>query len=78
MNSQELRDLQIHDDGFYICGLVMAIYSDDNDTAKNQYQIMYKYLNKKRYIVHIAKSDFCVSSTTGKMLTDQVDGTVIR
>lgn len=78
MNYQELRDLQIHDDGFYISGLVMAIYSDDNDTAKNQYQIMYKYLNKKRYIVHIAKSDFCVSSTTGKMLTDQVDGTVIR
>lgn len=78
MNYQELRDLQTHDDRFYISGLVMAIYSDDNDIAKNQYQIMYKYLNQKRYVMHITKTDFCVSCTTGKMLTDQVDGTVIR
>lgn len=78
MNYQELRDLQTHDDGFYISGLVMAIYSDDKEIAKNQYQIMYKYLNSKRYVLHITKSDFCVSNATGKMLTDQVDGTVIR
>lgn len=78
MNYQELRELQAHDDGFYISGLVMAIYSDDKESAKNQYQIMYKYINSKRYVLHITKFDFCISNTTGKMLTDQVDGTVIK
>lgn len=78
INFQELSALQTHDDGFYISGLVMAIYSDDNDIAKSQYQIMYKYLNRNRYVIHATKTDFCVSSSTGKMLTEQVDGSVIR
>ena len=79
MNFQELRALQVHDNGFYISGLVMAIYDDDDkDQAKAEYQTIYKYLNKKRYVIHVSKHDFCVSNNTGKMITDQIDGTVIR
>lgn len=37
MNFQELRALQVHDNGFYISGLVMAIYDDDKDQAKTEY-----------------------------------------
>lgn len=79
MNFQELRALQVHDNGFYISGLVMAIYDDDDkDQAKAEYQTIYKYLNRKRYVIHVSKHDFCVSNNTGKMITDQIDGTVIR
>lgn len=78
MNYQELKALQEHDDGFYISGLVMAIYSDNIEKARSEYQVIYKYLNRKRYVIHVSVEDFCVSSSTGKMLTDQVDGTVIR
>ena len=78
MNLKELRDIQVNDNGFYISGLVMAIYDDDKDQAKAEYQTIYKYLNKKRYVIHVSKHDFCVSNNTGKMITDQIDGTVIR
>lgn len=78
MNFQEFRALQVHDNGFYTSGLVMAIYDDDKDQAKTEYQTIYKYLNKKRYVIHVSKHDFCVSSDTEKMIADQIDGTVIR
>ena len=56
----------------------MAIYDDDKDQAKTEYQTIYKYLNKKRYVIHVSKHDFCVSSDTEKMIADQIDGTVSR
>ena len=78
MNYKELNALHVHDDGFYISGLVMAIYDDNPIFAKEEYQTIYKYITKKRYVLHVAKDDFCVSNSTGKKLTEIVDGTVIR
>ena len=41
-------------------------------------QKLYKYISRDRYVIHVTKNDFCISSSTGKILTEQVDGTVIR
>lgn len=78
MNYKELNALHEHDDGFYISGLVMAVYDDDPLVAKEEYQTIYKYITKNRYVLHVTKNDFCVSVSTGKKLTELVDGTVIR
>ena len=78
MNYKELNDLHVHDDGFYISGLVMAVYDDDPLVAKEEYQTIYKYITPNRYVLHVTKNDFCVSTSTGKKLTELVDGTVIR
>lgn len=78
MNYRELNALHSHDDGFYITGLVMAVYDDDPAKAKEEYQSIYKYIARNRYVIHVTKNDFCISSSTGKKLTELVDGTVIR
>lgn len=78
INYKELNALHVHDDGFYISGLVMAVYDDDPLVAKEEYQTIYKYITKNRYVLHVTKNDFCVSISTGKKLTELVDGTVIR
>lgn len=78
MNYRELNALHSHDDGFYITGLVMAVYDDDPTKAKEEYQSIYKYISRNRYVIHVTKNDFCISSNIGKNLTEQVDGTVIR
>ena len=78
VNFAEFRDLQLHDNDFFISGLIMACYSDKIEVAKSQYQIINKYLNKFRYVIHVASSDFVVSNTTEKTLSDYVSGTVIR
>lgn len=78
MNYKELNALHVHDDGFYISGLVMAVYDDDPLVAKEEYQTIYKYITKNRYVLHVTQNDFCVSVSTGKKLTELVDGTVIR
>lgn len=78
MNFAEFRDLQVHDNGFYISGLIMTFYSSNPDLAKAEYQIMYKYINKYRYVIHVARKDFVISSSSGKMLSEQICGTVIK
>ena len=78
MNYKELKALHVHDDGFYISGLVMAVYDEDPIIAKEEYQTVYKYITKNRHVLHVTKDDFCVSNSTGKKLTEIVDGTVIR
>lgn len=77
MNYAEFKDLQARDNGFYISGLIMAIYSDNDDLARRQYEIIYRELNKYKYIIHVSKQDFCVSVSSGKYLSDLVSGTVI-
>ena len=78
MNYQEFNALHVHDDGFYISGLVMAVYDEDPLVAKDEYQTIYKYIAPNRYVIHVTKNDFCVSISTGKKLTELVDGTVLR
>ena len=78
MNYKEFNALHVHDDGFYISGLVMAVYDEDPHVAKEEYQTIYKYIAPNRYVIHVTKNDFCVSISTGKKLTELVDGTVLR
>ncbi len=75
---KELSDLNKHDDGYYISGLVMVAYSEDMEKAKMEYQVIHKYITNRRYVIHVAQKDFCVSQTTGKKLSEQVDGAVIK
>ena len=56
----------------------MAVYDEDPFVAKEEYQTIYKYIAPNRYVIHVTKNDFCVSISTGKKLTELVDGTVLR
>lgn len=78
MNFAEFRDLLTRDNGFYISGLIMPFYSSNPDIAKEEYHTMYKYINKNRYVIHVARKDFVISNVTGKMLSEQIGGTVIK
>ena len=78
MNFAEFKDLQARDNGFYISGLIMAIYSCNEIAAQKQYHIIYRVLSKYKHVIHVADRDFCVSSSSGKSLSDVVSGTVIR
>ena len=78
MNFAEFNDLQARDNGFYISGLIMAVYSADDELARKQYQIIYRALNKHKHIIHVSDRDFCVATSSGKKLSDLVCGTVIR
>ena len=78
MNFAEFKDLQARDNGFYISGLIMAIYSCNEIAAQKQYHIIYRVLSKYIHVIHVADRDFCVSSSSGKSLSNVVSGTVIR
>lgn len=78
VNFMEFRDLQIHNNEFYISGLVMACYSKKTEIAKKQYQVIIKYMNKVRHVIHITPNDFVVSNATEKTLSDHVGGTVVK
>lgn len=77
LNYAEFRDLQMHDNGFFVSGLVMAIYGKNAVDARKQYQIVRKYVRNGKYVIHVASSDFVVSTVTGKTLFDYVGGSVI-
>jgi hypothetical protein len=78
MNYAEFKDLQARDNGFYISGLIMAVYSADDELARKQYQIIYRALNKYKHVIHVSDRDFCVATSSGKNLSDLVSGTVIK
>ena len=78
MNFAEFRDMLTRDNGFYISGLIMTFYSDSPSIAKEEYHTMYKYISKKGYIIHVTAKDFTISNVTGKMLSEQIVGTVIK
>jgi len=77
MNYAEFRDLLARDNGFYISGLILALYSHSEEKARRQYQIMKKAIAKNQYVLHISGTDFCVSSSSGKHLSDLVSGSVL-
>lgn len=74
MNFAEFKELQARDDGFYISGLIMPMYDQADDIAR----IIQKVLNNYKYVIHVSNRDFCVSTSSGKLLSDVVSGTVIR
>ena len=78
MNYAEFKDLQSRDNSFFISGLILAVYSEKEDKARIQYQIIYRALNRYKHIIHVSAKDFCVSASSGKNISDVVSGTVIR
>lgn len=78
MNFAEYSALQEHDRGFYIVGLVMVIYSDNEEEATVEYKGIVRYLTDYRYIVHVSGTDFCVERESGKKISEKIDGAVVR
>lgn len=78
MNFTEYRELQSRDNGFYTTGLIMIIYSNSDEKSRRNFQSIYRYLEKDRYTLHIAESDFIVSLASGKCISDFVTGAVIK
>lgn len=77
MNFAEYRALQEHDRGFYVVGLIMVIYSDNEIEAAAEYKGIVRYLADYRYILHVSGTNFCVSRESGKRISEQIDGAVI-
>lgn len=78
MNFAEFRDLKMRDNEFYISGLIMVCYSEEDEKAKKQYGIVNKYIDQSKYVIHIAKKDFRVSDMNEKKISDCVSGAVIE
>lgn len=78
VNFKEMRALMKHDKGFLVTGLIMAIYSIDSDKAAEEYGIMRKCVQKGNKVIHVAKSDFIVSKSSGKTISFDIDGKVVR
>lgn len=78
MNFAEYSAMQEHDKGFLIAGLVMVIYSDNEAEAVAEYKGIVRYLTDYRYIIHVSGTDFYVSRESGKRISEQIDGAVIR
>ena len=78
MNYKEYSDLQKRDNGFYLSGLLMAVYSTNPTEAVNEYRIIKKYQKNGRKTIHISPNDFIVSDLTGKQLSSVINGGVIK
>lgn len=78
VNYQELKTLLKYDNGYYISGVVMAVYSDDPVVARGEYQQVRKCIKKGNTVIHISKKDFCISNTSDKTISLDIDGKVIR
>lgn len=77
VNYRELKDLREYDNGYYLSGLIMAIYSSNPLEAAKEYHILKKCVNKDNYILHVAYSDFKVSTISEKKISLDVDGRVL-
>ncbi len=78
MNFKELRALRKNDKGFFVSGIIMAIYSDDSNQAVEEYSIVRRCLQRGNKVIHIADSDFIVSKSSGKTISLDIDGKVIK
>lgn len=78
MSFDELRDLMMHDNGFYISGVILIAYSIVEETARKQYRIIRNYCKNDKYLIHLSTTDFLISSSTEKHLSSSISGAVIR
>ena len=78
MSFDELRDLMMHDNGYYISGVILVVYSVNEETARKQYRIIRNYCKNDKYVIHLSPADFLISSTTEKYLSSSISGAVIR
>ena len=77
LNYKELRTLLKYDAGFFVAGLIMAIYSEDQSKAMDEYNIMRKCVKKGNKILHVTGSDFLISKSSDKTISLDVDGKVV-
>lgn len=77
VNFQELRTLVKHDLGFLVSGLILTIYSNDQNAAMGEYQIMKKCVKKGNTVIHVAYSDFSIYRSSNKTISLDIDGRVV-
>lgn len=77
INFQELRTLMKHDLGFWVSGLILAVYSDDQSEAMREYQIVKKCLKRGNTVIHVASNDFSISKSSRKTISLDIDGRVV-
>lgn len=78
VNYRELRTLLKYDNGFFITGLVMAVYSDDPHSAIEEYNVIQKCVKKGNHVIHVTSYDFTISKSSEKTISLDIDGKVIR
>lgn len=78
VNYKELRTLLKYDNGFFVTGLIMSIYSDDPEKAMEEYNAIRKCVKKGNAVIHVAGNDFIISKSSEKTISLDVDGKVIR
>ena len=78
MNFEEYRDLQERDNGFYISGLMMVIYSDNIEKAKKEYRIIKDNIIKGCKIIHVVNEDFNLSNISNRTITADIDGRILN
>ena len=77
LNYKELKTLLKNDEGFYITGLIMAIYDEDQSKAIEEYNIMRKCVKKGNKVLHVAGRDFLVSKSSDKTISFDIDGKIV-
>ena len=71
------RSLMKHDLGFWVSGLILAVYSDDQSEAMREYQIVKKCLKRGNTVIHVASNDFSISKSSRKTISLDIDGRVV-
>ncbi len=77
LNYKELKTLLNCDDGLFITGLIMAIYSEDQRKAIEEYNIMRKCVKKGNKVLHVTGKDFVISRSSDKTISLDIDGKVV-
>lgn len=77
LNYKELRTLLKYDEGFFVAGLIMAIYSEDRGKAMEEYSIIRKCVKKGNKVLHVTGSDFMISKSSNKTISLDIDGKVV-
>ena len=77
LNYKELRTLMKYDEGFFVTGLIMAIYSVDRGKAMEEYNIIRKCVKKGNKVLHVTGSDFMISKSSDKTISLDIDGRVV-
>jgi len=78
INYREMRTLLKYDSGFFISGVIIAIYSEDSNKAAEEYGIMRKCILKGNKVIHVSENDFIISKSSGKTISLDIDGKVVR
>lgn len=77
LNFKELKTLLENDKGFFIAGLIMAIYDEDQSKAIEEYNIMRKCVKKGHKVLHVTGRDFYITKSTDKTISLDIDGKVV-